>query len=70
MLDQEVWTSVLNHAVVNEILENRIPSVADGYDDRFSLEGHFPEVVSKGEDRPVVIDSAEVRVLAVVENAI
>jgi len=61
---------VLDHAVVDDVFEDGIPSVTDGYDDGFGLGGHFPQVVSKGEDRPVVVDGAEVSILAVVENAI
>ena len=68
ILGQEVWTSVLNHAVISDVLENRIPSVTDGYDDRSGLGGYFPEVVSKGEDGPIVIDSTEIGILIVVEN--
>lgn len=44
--------------------------MADGNDDRSGLGAYFPEVVSKSEDRPVVIDGAEVSILAVVENTI
>lgn len=44
--------------------------MTDGYDDGFGLRGYFPEVVSKGEDRPVVIDGAEVSVLAIVEDSV
>lgn len=68
ILGQEVWTSVLNHAVIGDVLKNRIPSVTDGYDDRFGLRSYFPKVVSKCEDGPIVIDSTEIGILAVVEN--
>ena len=59
---------MLNHAVISDVLENRIPSVTDGYDDRSGLGGYFPKVVSKGEDGPIVIDSTEIGILIVVEN--
>lgn len=64
-MGQEVWTSVLNHPIVDDLLKDRIPSVTDGYDDWFGLGGYFPEVVSKSEDRPIIIDGAEVSILAV-----
>lgn len=44
--------------------------MTDGYDDRFGLGGYFPEVVSKGEDRPVVVDRAEVSILVIVEDTV
>ena len=70
ILSQEVWTSVLDHAAVDDVFEGRIPGVADRYDDGFGPRSHFPEVVSKCEDRPIVVDGTEVSVLAVIENAI
>ena len=61
---------MLNHPVVGDVLKDRIPGVTDGYDDWLGLGGYFPEVVSKGEDRPIVIDGAEISILAVVENTV
>ena len=70
ILGQEVWTSVLNHPAVDDVLKHRIPNVTDGYDDWLGLGGYSPEAVGRGENRPIVIDGAEVGILAVVKDTI
>lgn len=61
---------MLDHAVVGNVLKDRIPGVTDRYDDGLGLGGHFPEIVSKGEHGPVIVDGAKVGILAVVENTV
>lgn len=61
---------MLDHAFVDGVFEDRVPGMTNGYDSGSGLGGRFPEVASKGEDRPVVVDSAEDSILTVVENTI
>lgn len=61
---------MLNYAVFDDVFKDRISCAIDGYDNGFGLRGYPPEVVSKGEDRPVVIDGAEVSILAAVESTV
>ena len=59
---------MLNHPVIDDVLKDRISGVTDRYGDWFSLGDYFPKVVRKSEDRPIIIDGAEVSILAIVEN--
>ena len=50
---------MLDYAAVDDVHKDGIPAMADRCDDRFDRAGHFPDVMSKGKDRPNVIDGTK-----------
>lgn len=69
-LAEEKETAILTTVVGNDILNSGVPSVTERDYTRLGGGANRPEVMGKSKHRPVILNSAEVRVLSVWQTSV